>query len=121
MSGDVHVRICESVRGWFPCATRLVLGCRTKAQAQWLLEELKERFAIYGLKIHPEKTKIVQFSSPNRGDKYPEKGNGTFDFLGFTHFWAKNTKERVLGNKKENSQQENSQITKENLALVQDK
>lgn len=41
--------------------------------------------------IHPEKTVLVDFTQPDRnGDSKP--GSHTFDFLGFTHFWAKTLK-----------------------------
>jgi group II intron reverse transcriptase/maturase len=56
-------------------------------------EVLPKRFARYGLKLHPEKTRLIGFSSPHtkRGRKVQIKP-GTFDFLGFTHYWAKSRK-----------------------------
>ena len=48
---------------------------------------LPKRFGKFGLTIHPDKTKMVPFRWPSR---YSQKSNtGTFDFLGFTHFWAR--------------------------------
>jgi hypothetical protein len=46
---------------------------------------LPKRFERYGLKIHPEKSRLVQFSRPwgRQG-----KGPGTFAFLGFDHYWG---------------------------------
>jgi len=52
------------------------------------LEVLPKRFERFNLTIHPEKTKLVRFTQPSPKEK-TEKENGTFDFLGFTHFWAK--------------------------------
>lgn len=53
-------------------------------------EVLPKRFARFGLKLHSEKTRQIWFSSPftKRGRKIQRKP-GTFDFLGFTHHWAK--------------------------------
>ncbi|SEB14693.1 hypothetical protein SAMN05660964_03818, partial [Thiothrix caldifontis] len=43
MSGDVHVRFCESLRGWFPWATRLLLIVKgAKAQAEAIREECRQ-------------------------------------------------------------------------------
>ncbi len=48
---------------------------------------LQKRFAKYGLTIHSDKSKKVHFSWPSR---FTEKSRtGTFDFLGFTHYWGK--------------------------------
>lgn len=52
--------------------------------ARKVFEVLPKRFARFGLKLHPEKTRLIQFSSPDIGGGKP----GSFDFLGFTHFWA---------------------------------
>ena len=45
---------------------------------------LPKRFGKYGLTLHPEKTRLVDFRRPATGRPPPE----TFDFLGFTHYWA---------------------------------
>jgi hypothetical protein len=56
---------------------------------------LPKRFGKYGLTLHPDKTRLVPFQRPpqrpNRDDRPPERP-GTFDFLGFTHFWGKSRK-----------------------------
>jgi hypothetical protein len=41
------------------------------------------------LTVHPEKTKVVKFTFPGVG-RSEDKQNGTFDFLGFTHYWRRN-------------------------------
>jgi len=53
-------------------------------------EVLPKRFAKYGLTLHPVKTKLVDFRRPDKSESRP----GTFDFLGFTHYWAKSRKGR---------------------------
>lgn len=67
-------------------ADDLVLGCEYEADGERLMKVLPKRFEKYGLRIHPEKSKMVRFRRPG---KYSAKsGNGTFDFLGFTHYWG---------------------------------
>ena len=68
-------------------ADDFVLGFREETDAQRCLGALKERFAKFGLELHPEKTRLIEFGRyaaerrSQRGDGPPE----TFDFLGFTH------------------------------------
>lgn len=50
---------------------------------------LAKRFERFGLTLHPEKTRMVRFVRPRTNDKDPP---GSFDFLGFTHHWAKSRK-----------------------------
>jgi hypothetical protein len=51
---------------------------------------LPKRFGKYGLTLHPEKTRLVEFRRPDRRPPSSgAKGPGTFDLLGFTHFWSK--------------------------------
>jgi len=62
-----------------------------KHDAERVMRVLPERLAKFGLRLHPEKTKLVQFRRPplhweNSRDEGPR---GSFDFLGFTHFWSK--------------------------------
>lgn len=68
-------------------ADDFVLGFREETDAKRCLGALKERFAKFGLELHPEKTRLIEFGRyaserrSKRGDDPPE----TFDFLGFTH------------------------------------
>ncbi len=61
-----------------------------------------KRFRKYGLQLHPEKTRLFEFRPSQRR---PQKDSGSstrpsFDFLGFTHFWATSRKgNRVLRRK----------------------
>ena len=71
-------------------ADDFVIGCELESDAQRLMAVLPKRFERYGLTIHPTKTKLVEFSRPKLNDD--GKGNGTFDFLGFTHYWARGRK-----------------------------
>jgi group II intron reverse transcriptase/maturase len=64
--------------------------------ARRVQEVLPKRFEKYGLTLHPEKTRLVEFRKPSKrppSDDDDESGGGrTFDFLGFTHHWAKSRK-----------------------------
>ena len=88
MSGDIHVRFCEGLGVQFPRATRLVIGCELEADAQRTMAVLPKRFGRFGLSIHPEKTVMIEFRRPV-ARKASGDGNGTFDFLGLTHYWAR--------------------------------
>tara|TARA_B100002003_G_C14069675_1_gene514619 strand:+ start:535 stop:1278 length:744 start_codon:yes stop_codon:yes gene_type:complete len=52
--------------------------------ARKVMRVLAQRFARFHLRIHPEKTRLVDFRRPERGEK-----GATFDFLGFRHYWGK--------------------------------
>jgi RNA-directed DNA polymerase len=69
-------------------ADDFVIGCELEADARRVMAVLPKRFGRFGLAIHPEKTRLVSFRKPPRNQK-KGKGKGTFDFLGFTHYWAK--------------------------------
>ena len=47
---------------------------------------LPKRFDRFGLTIHPTKSRLIEF---RRSFGKDGKGTGTFDFLGFTHYWGK--------------------------------
>lgn len=68
-------------------ADDFVLGCEHEVDGERLMKVLPKRFEKYGLRIHPDKSRMIRFKWPS---KYSAKsGNGTFDFLGFTHYWGK--------------------------------
>jgi len=87
MSGDVHVRFCESPRGKLPRATRLVVCFQYKADAERFRVELGQRLGKFSLEVEPTKTKVMEFgrfavqSAKKRGERAE-----TFDFLGLTHY-----------------------------------
>jgi group II intron reverse transcriptase/maturase len=66
-----------------------VLLFKEERDARKVLDVLPKRFGRYGLTLHPEKTRLVPFQRPRRGaPKDGEEQPGTFDLLGFKHFWA---------------------------------
>ena len=74
-------------------ADDFVIGCEDEEDAQRIMAVLPKRFTRFGLTIHPEKTKLIAFARPPYGDKQNRQSSssqpGTFDFLGFTHYWAR--------------------------------
>lgn len=59
----------------------------SKQDAERFLAVLPKRFGKYGLTLHPDKTRLVPFQRPDRVDD-DDDGPGTFNMLGFTHYWA---------------------------------
>jgi RNA-directed DNA polymerase len=77
-------------------ADDFVMGFECKEDAERVMKALPGRFGRYGLKIHEGKTRLVRFGRPD-DESDGENGSGkpeTFDFLGFTHHWAKSRKGR---------------------------
>jgi len=51
---------------------------------------LGKRLARYGLTLHPDKTRLVDFRPQRRQDaRHPETDGTSFDFLGLTHVWGR--------------------------------
>jgi len=68
-------------------ADDFVLGFQHRQEADRFLKQLRERLADYGLGLHPEKTRLIQFGRFAAEDRKRD-GAGkpeTFNFLGFTH------------------------------------
>jgi len=65
-----------------------VLGFEHKEDAERFLEQLRERVARFGLELHPDKTRLIEFgrSAAERRKKRGEGKPETFNFLGFTHY-----------------------------------
>ena len=72
----------------FPRATRLVIGFERRDDAERVMAWLHERMASYGLTLHPDKTRLLPFRRPPASQQ-SGKGPATFDFLGFTLYWAR--------------------------------
>ena len=75
-------------------ADDMVIGFTHRKDAERGYRVLFQRFEKYGLRLHPEKTKLVPFGRPEKGglDGDRPQEPGTFDFLGFTHYWGKSRK-----------------------------
>jgi RNA-directed DNA polymerase len=75
-------------------ADDLALGFQLKADAERFLKEFKERLAKFGLEIHPDKTRLIEFGRYAARDRQ-RRGAGkpeTFNFLGFTHYCGRRHK-----------------------------
>jgi len=79
-------------------ADDLVSGFESEADARTFLDELRTRFEAFGLSLHPEKTRLIEFgrhvanNRKARGLGKPE----TFTFLGFTHICGRSRRGKFL-------------------------
>lgn len=77
-------------------ADDFILAFASEIDARRVLEVLPKRFGKFGLKLHPEKTRLIEFRRP-AGQSEPRCGSSerrpaTFDLLGFTHHWGRSRK-----------------------------
>jgi len=77
-------------------ADDFVMGFSCEEDAKRVMEVLPKRFGKYGLTLHPDKTRLVPFRRPSpcppRDGSGSESPPGTFDLLGFTHYWSRSRK-----------------------------
>ena len=79
-------------------ADDLVMGFESRMEAERFLEMFRERLAKFGLELHAEKTRLIEFGQSaeqnrkRRGEVKPE----TFTFLGFTHYCGKRRSDRTF-------------------------
>jgi hypothetical protein len=69
-------------------ADDLVVGFEHRAEAERFLKEFQERLAKFGLELHAEKTRLIEFGRFARNNRQA-RGEGepeSFTFLGFTHY-----------------------------------
>jgi len=98
-----NIYLHEVIDGWFErdvkprlygrafmvrFADDLVMVFSNERDAQRVMAVLPKRCAKYGLTLHPAKTRLLPFKPRSRG------GPGTFDFLGFTHYWKRSRQGR---------------------------
>ena len=91
-------------------ADDLVVGFEHRTEAEQFLKAFRDRLAKFGLELHPEKTRLIEFgrfAARNR-EKHGEEKPETFTFLGFTHYcgkrrsngafivWRKTAKKRMV-------------------------
>ena len=77
-------------------ADDFIVGFEHQQDAEQFLNELKERFQRFGLELHPEKTRLLEFGR-HAAESRKRQGLGkpeTFDFLGFTHACGKTRKDK---------------------------
>jgi RNA-directed DNA polymerase len=70
-------------------ADDFVMMFKNHHDAKRVLEVLGKRLDRYGLTLHPDKTRFIDFRPERQGGTHPDCKAPPFDFLGFTHVWAK--------------------------------
>src|SRR6516162_7747896 len=89
-------------------ADDFVVGFQHRKEAERFQDELGERLAKFGLKLHPEKTRLIEFgrfamqNHKTRGKGKPE----TFNFLGFTHCFGTNQQGEVYGDSEDDASED---------------
>jgi RNA-directed DNA polymerase len=77
-------------------ADDFIVGFEYREDAELFLTGLRGRFAKFGLELHPDKTRLIEFGRHAATDR-AARGEGkpeTFDFLGFTHICAEHASGR---------------------------
>jgi RNA-directed DNA polymerase len=77
LSGEAHL---------IRYADDFVIIFAKQVDAHRVMDVLPKRFGRYGLRLHPEKTRIVPFARPR---DFPKSEPESFEFLSFRHYWAK--------------------------------
>lgn len=83
-------------------ADDIVIGVQHRADAERLMAAMRDRLGQFGLALHPEKTRLIEFgrfaaaNRDRRGTGKPE----SFNFLGFTHVCARNRNGRFFVKRK---------------------
>jgi RNA-directed DNA polymerase len=73
-------------------ADDFVIVFQLETDARRVLDVLSKRFDRYGLRLHPDKTRLLRFVRPSNrepDETQPHETPRSFDFLGFTHYWGK--------------------------------
>jgi hypothetical protein len=72
-------------------ADDFVIGLAREDDARRVWEVLPQRFEKYGLTLHPDKTRLLPFRRPSTRADSGSSGSssGTFNLLGFTHYWGR--------------------------------
>jgi group II intron reverse transcriptase/maturase len=85
-----------------------VVGCTAEGDARRVLAVLPKRFDRYGLRLHPDKTRLIPFHQPPKEANGKSGGPGhqgrSFDLLGFTHYWGRSRKGHWVVKRKTSSE-----------------
>ena len=78
-------------------ADDFIVMVRYADEAKIIAEALRERFAKFGLELHPDKTRVISFGRyESENAKGQNRKANTFDFLGFTHYCGRSRKGTFL-------------------------
>jgi group II intron reverse transcriptase/maturase len=69
-------------------ADDFIIGCELEADARRVMAVLPKRFNRFRLTMHPEQPAFIACKQPPSREP-SARGTGSFDLLGFTHYWAK--------------------------------
>jgi RNA-directed DNA polymerase len=100
-------------------ADDFVVGFEHEGDAHQFLADLRERFAKFGLELHPDKTRLIEFGRNAVRDR-AARGVGKpemFDFLGFTHFCGKRKNGRFWLRRKTITQRMRAKLKALNVEL----
>jgi group II intron reverse transcriptase/maturase len=74
-----------------------VICFEREEDARRVLEVLPKRLEKHGLEMHPVKTRLVRFTKPANAEELKHGARpGTFNFLGFKHYWKKSRKGNLM-------------------------
>jgi group II intron reverse transcriptase/maturase len=114
---------CKGESGLVIYADDFVAAFQYKQDAERFLEAVKERLAIFGLELEPDKTRLIEFgrfaeeNRKQRGVGKPE----TFDFLGFTHYCSKSRNGRFRMKRKTASKKYRAKLKEMNVWIRQNR
>jgi RNA-directed DNA polymerase len=100
---------CKGKVKLFRYADDAIICCEKEGDAIRIREALPKRLAKYKLILNEEKTKMVEFSREKVGKGIPQD---TFDFLGFTFYWGKTRKGRIVSKLKTSSKTMRKKLVK---------
>jgi RNA-directed DNA polymerase len=76
-------------------ADDLVMAFEDHLDGKRVLRALDQRLTRYGLTLHPEKSRFIDFRFRRPGgQRHPATSGTTFDFLGFTHVWGRSRRDK---------------------------
>jgi len=77
-----------------------VLVFEHEDDARRVLGVVAKRLGKYGLRLHPEKTRLVEFCRPSKSERGGSQAERSFAMLGFTHYWGRSRKGRWVVKRK---------------------
>lgn len=100
-------------------ADDFVIGAQYEQEAKQIIQDIKQRFAKFGLTLAQDKTRILEFGRFAQENRR-KRGKGkpqTFDFLGFTHYCGKTGNGRFAVKVKTSGKKFSSSLKAMNLWL----
>ncbi len=82
-------KTCKGFVSMVRYADDFVIFTEHKEEAYFIMDELQKRLGKFGLELSKEKTKIIRFTIRWKDNDDDDEGNGTFNFLAFTHYIGK--------------------------------